>query len=96
MMLQLQFNDRVALSSCNRRVYFLENIQARNDVGAAFNKPSLNNASYSVVVDLSKHRGIYSLGMGAVQDSTFYTCRQFKDPLTIEKLKWGGCRNCAN
>lgn len=68
-----------------KRVFISTDGQDRGDVGAAFKKTSLNAAGYNALIDLSMLNGTYTLGMGGIHNSEFYSCSQYKIPVTIEK-----------
>ncbi|WP_321863704.1 hypothetical protein [Pseudomonas paraveronii] len=75
----------VTLTDINGKITFIStNGQVRSDLGAAFNKASLNAAGYNTLIDLSIPNGTYTLGMGGVHNHEFYGCIQYKIPLTLD------------
>lgn len=69
-----------------KRIFISTSGQVRGDVGAAFKKSSLNAAGYNTLIDLSVlNGGTYTLGMGGVHNSEFYSCSQYKISVTIDK-----------
>lgn len=76
----------VTLTDINgKRIFISTNGQDRGDVGEAFKKTSLNAAGYNALFDLSMLNGTYTLGMGGIHNSEFYSCSQYKIPVTIDK-----------
>lgn len=62
----------VTLTDINgKRIFISTNGQVRGDVGAAFNKISLNAAGYNTLIDLSMLNGTYTLGMGEYTTPNF-------------------------
>lgn len=76
----------VTLTDINgKRIFISTNGQVRGDVGAAFNKISLNAAGYNTLIDLSMLNGTYTLGMGGIHNHEFYSCSQYTIPVAIDK-----------
>lgn len=65
------------------RLLFTTSPELRPDVGNAFNNKVLANAGYKALIDTSKVRGAYTLGLAGLSGDTLSVCTQYQYPMTF-------------
>jgi hypothetical protein len=74
----------VTLTDENGKIIYIQTHSiARDDIRGHFNQPSMPDAGYAAIVDVSSLNGRYTLGLARTHKENTQTCQQFSWPIQI-------------